>query len=137
MCYYVGEKKEMKKNKRKNSINPDDLKVLTDRQTPASEWVYSLLEHMFKSHLKSFTLKKSEGIPSIPLRDELPEGELNFSKIINRVKIMSGLDPVIFKEPHGGKHTIIFHGKQYTMKTTFIDSEDDQICEIHLYEEKG
>jgi hypothetical protein len=117
--------------KSKKTICMDELKVIRDPH-PAKMWVNSLFEHMFKNHLKSFTLSKTEGIPSIPFEDELPEGELDFTKIINRLKIMSGIDPTTYKEPHEGNIQMGIHGIWYTVKTTFIDSDGDSKCEITI-----
>jgi len=125
-----------KKDKLKDSFDLDKLKECSDGLTPAKKWVNLFLQHMFESHLVSFTLKKSEGIPSIPLEDKLPEGELDFIKIINRLKVMSGLDPVTFKKPHEGNIPIGIHGIWYTAKTAFIDSEDDSKCEITISKKK-
>jgi hypothetical protein len=124
--YYV----MLRKRKILNAdIDLDELKELANRN-PAAVWVNLLLLHMYKSNLESFTLKKSEGIPLIPHRDEVPEGELDFTKIINRLKVMSGLDPVVYKEQHEGKISLCFCGIWHNVKTTFIDSDDDSTCVI-------
>ena len=81
-----------KKDKQKGSIEIDELKELSIRN-PVKTWVNFLFMHMSKNHLENFTLKKSQGIPSIPLEDQLPEGELDFTKIINRLKVMSIILP--------------------------------------------
>ena len=125
-----------KKDKRKDSIEPDELKECSNGLTPAKKWVNLFLQHMFESHLKSVILKKSEGIPPIHLEDELPEGELDFNKIINRLKVMSGLDPVIFKKLYEGNIPMCIYGIWYNAKTTFIDSDNDSKCEITIFEEK-
>ena len=104
---------------------------------PAKEWVYSLLEYMLKDHVGSFTLVKSQGIPSIPLRDELPEGKLDFDKIINRLKIMAGLDPVACKEPRKGDFPVLVGGKQYRITAGFTETDDDSTCEITLSEDES
>jgi hypothetical protein len=123
-----------KRDKRKDSIELDELRELSD-PVPAKEWVNLLFMHMFKTHLESFTLKKSEGIPPIPLEDELPEGELDFNKIINRLKVMSGLDPTTFKKTYEGNIRMCVHGIWCTVKTTFVDSDDDSKCEITISKE--
>lgn len=125
-----------KRNKLNVNVDLDELKVLANR-SPAKAWVNLLLMHIYKSHIESFTLKKSEGIPLIPLRDEVPKGELDFAKIINRLKVMSGLDPVVYKEQHEGKISLGIGGIYYTAKTTFIDSDDDSKCVIIMSEGKS
>ena len=124
-----------KKEKRKDSIDLSDLKILSD-VTPAKVWVNLLLLHMYKDSVGSFTLNKSKGIPSIPLEDEVPEGELDFDKIINRLKVMSGLVPVIYKEPHKGEIPLMLSGTRYTANTIFVDSGDNPKCEIIMSRRK-
>ena len=121
-----------KKKRQKDCIwiDPDELKELVVKSTPAKRWVYCLLEHMFRTKIESFVLSRSEGIPSIPIDDGLLEGELDFTQIINRLKVMSGLDPVVFKIQREGKIPLGIGGINYTATTTFVDSDKDSKCTI-------
>jgi hypothetical protein len=64
--------------------------------------------------------------------DDLPEGEITFDQIINRLKIMSGLDPISYTEVKEGCHKLLIHGKSYTANMIFDDSADDPICQIRM-----
>jgi hypothetical protein len=118
---------------------PYDLNNLVrlGEQTPAKEWVYSLLDYMLKNHIGHFVLVRSQGIPSIPLRDELPEAELDFDKIINRIKVMARLDPGAYKEPRKGEFPVSVGGRQYTITASFIETDSDSTCEITLSEDEA
>jgi hypothetical protein len=121
----------------KVEIDLDALKELTESSPPAKRWVNCLLEHMFRTKIESFVLSRSEGIPSIPFDDGLLEGELNFTQIINRLKVMSGLDPVVFKTQREGKVPLNIGGIDYTATTTFIDSDEDSKCSIAMSKGKA
>jgi len=64
------------------------------------------------------------------LEEEVPPGELDFDRIINRLKVLAGLDPVIYKEPRKGKISLRIHGTWYHLDITFTDSVADSQCEI-------
>ncbi len=126
--------------RRKKLINLDeiDLNELKElaKASPAKAWVNLLLLHICKDSGSSFTLQRSKGIPPIPLEEEVPPGELDFDRIINRLKVMSGLDPVIFKEPRKGKISLCICGTWYDVNTTFIDSIAGPQCEITVHRGK-
>jgi hypothetical protein len=120
------------RRKRKDSIDLDDLKELSER-SPAKYWVNLLLMHMCRDSVSSFTLQKSKGIPPIPGEEHMPPGGFDFDKIINRLKVMSDLDPVTFKEPRHGKIALLVHGTSYNVSTTFVDSVADSQCTIMVH----
>lgn len=126
----------MFKKKPKDVVDLDcsrtDIKVV-DLSTPAVSWVNSLLMYLYKNSVSDFTLKKSEGIPPVPLEDdELPKGEITYDQIINRLKILSGLDPISYAEVKKGYHKLLIHGKSYTANMIFDDSEDGPACQISM-----
>ncbi|MCU0917278.1 MAG: hypothetical protein MUC88_22345, partial [Planctomycetes bacterium] len=101
---------------------------------PAKHWVNLLLLHMYHS-VDHLTLRRSQGIPSLPLDDDLPLAELDFDKIINRLKVLSGLDPVTFREPRRGKVRLCISGTWYRVDTVFTDTAADSQCEITMQRE--
>jgi hypothetical protein len=118
-----------KRKRRFGSIDLGELKELSER-FPVKAWVNLLLLHMFRSHIESLTLSRSKGIPSIPLEEEVPEGAFDFDKIVNRLEVMSGLDPVVFRIQREGKIPMIIGGKDFTVTTTFVDPDEDSRCSI-------
>ena len=120
-----------KRNKKEFPYDLDELKELSE-PSPVRTWVNLFLMHMHKEHLENVVLKKSEGIPPISYEDEVPEGGFDFDKIINRLKVMSGLDPETFKKPREGNIRVNISGRDYIIKTTFLDSYDDSKCEITM-----
>jgi hypothetical protein len=113
-------------------IDLNELKELSDASL-AKAWVNLLFLHICKDSGNSLTLQKSKGIPPIPLEEEVPPGELDFDRIINRFKVMAGLDPVIYREPRKGKISLRIHGTWYCLNATFIDSVADSQCEITVH----
>ena len=118
--------------KKHNSPNIDLLTEVKGTCTPSISWVNSLLMHMYRDSISDFSLSKSKGIPSIPLQDELPEGELSFDRIINRFKVLSGLDPITFAEAREGHIELVLGGTRYSAKTLFDDSADDPTYQINM-----
>ncbi len=60
----------------------------------------------------------------------MPPGGFDFDQIMNRLKVMAGLDPVLYKEPQKGKISLCICGIWHHLDTTFVDSVDDSRCEI-------
>lgn len=122
-----------KKNKPQewNSVEIDEL-VPRAQMKPVRKWVGLFLIHMHQKSIDSFTLQKSKGIPAFPLDDEVSKEEITFTKIINRLKVMCGLDPVVYSNPQEASTMINICGKVYQIKTTFSDNTEDQLCNIQL-----
>ena len=117
-------------------IDLDELKELTE-SSPGKVWVNLFLLDLFRRKIESCTLSRSQGIPSIPFEEEVPEGGFDFTKIINRLKVMSGLDPVVFKTQQEGKIPLGIGGIYYTATTTFVDSDKDSKCTITISKGKA
>lgn len=124
--------RRIRRRKKKDSIDEAELTALEPNRYPAKAWVNLLLLHILKDDLGMFTLEKSKGIPAIPLEDEVPGGELSFEGIINRLKTMSGLDPIEYKGPQSGSIRIGFGGIWYTANTIFNDSGNNPSCSITM-----
>ena len=117
-------------------IHPDEFKRLWER-FPAKVWVNHLLLHMWRNSISSFTLQRSKGIPAMAWEGHLPPGGFDFDKIINRLKVLSGLDPVTFKQPRDGKTTLLINGTPCSVSATFVDSDADSLCTINMHPEKS
>jgi len=63
----------------------------------------------------------------------VPPGGFDFDRIINRLKVLSGLDPVTFKKPRHGKIALLVQGTPYDVSTTFVDSAADSQCTITMH----
>jgi len=55
---------------------------------------------------------------------------------MNRLKVMAGLDPVLYKEPHKGEISLYIGGIWHHLDTTFVDSVDDSQCKITAHREE-
>jgi len=122
----------LRRRKKTIDFTEIDLNALKELQeaSPAKAWVNLFLLHMCRDSVSSLTLQRSKGIPPIPLEEEVPPGGFDFDRIINRLKVLAGLDPVIYKEPRKGKISLCIQGTWYHLDTTFTDSVADSQCEI-------
>ena len=128
----------IRKRRHKDSIDIDidEIKELRGR-SPAKTWVNLLLLDMSRDSVNTYTLKQSQGIPPVAHEEDLPEGEISFERIINRLKVMAGLDPIRFTEPKKGSLSISVSGNWFTFNTIFIDSSDNPQCSITMFEKKA
>ena len=126
----------IRKRRPENCIDLDELKILS-AAFPAKTWVNLLLLHMSKDSLSTYTLKQSQGIPPVPHEEDLPDGEISFERIINRLKVMAGLDPIKFTEPKKGSFSICVQGHWFTFNTIFNDSSDNPTCSITMFKGKA
>lgn len=121
----------LRKKKKRSSIDLDKLMVMKEL-SPATEWVNTLLMYMYRESIRHFTLRKSKGIPLIPLDSDFPDGEISFDKIINRLKVMCGFDPLHFTQEKEEVISLVFAGKSYSVKIRFDDCADDPIYRVHF-----
>ena len=66
-------------------------------------------------------------VPDIPERD-VPRFEL----IVNRLKVMSDLDPVTYPSPLHGRIGLTVRGEPYDVEVGFDDTADNGTCEIRI-----
>jgi len=92
---------------------------------------------MHEASIESFFLQKSKGIPSFPLEEEVPREAITFAEIIDRIKLMCGLDPVRYKDEKEGSVVIRICDKDYTVRTTFNDTATDQSCRIQWIKDQS
>jgi hypothetical protein len=122
---------ESKMEQKRDNCSCDDLTDLA--VVSARTWVNFLFLHMYRDCLDTYILQRSSGIPDIPtMEDDLPNGELSFDRIINHLKVLTGLDPVQFKEPKHGSVSLLMSGKSVTVDTTFDGSGNDSKCTIEM-----
>jgi len=122
----------LKRRKQPDSLDEIDLNELKElsEASPAKAWVNLFLLHMCRDSVGSLTLQRSKGIPPIPLEEEVPSGGFDFDRIVNRLKVLAGLDPVIYKKPRKGSISLCIAGTWYQVNATFVDSVSDSCCEI-------
>lgn len=120
-----------------DSVDFEEMAGLMKRY-PAKQWVSMLLLHMVRRSVSHFTLAKSTGIPPVSGKGELElcDAELSIGDIINRLKVISGLNPVAYPMGATGKIELHVQGDPYTFDTTFTDDKDDSVCSIAMSGEK-
>lgn len=120
-----------------DDIDLSNLAALEDRD-PTRKYVNLLMIDLVDRGVVEHTLRESEPLPlpqSQRLRGcsvELPD----FSRAFNRLKVISGLDPVKYPQPKAGKTSIGVAGMIVDVHMLFDDTGVDRT--VHLrFEEVG
>jgi hypothetical protein len=118
-----------------DSVDLDELGELVDT-TPVKSYLNLLLIEMAGHGEEELMLRQSTPLPWPEGYDEeeLPA----FSTVINRLKVMSGLDPVIYHAPREGKIEEIGIRLQddkmhsFALRTRFDDISGDRTVHLRL-----
>lgn len=107
---------------------------------PVICYVNCLLVGMCRTTDRSRTIRirQSEPMPpQTPLHFTEPIETSDYSKVINRLKIMSDLNPITYQEPMEGRFSLTALGKEWQARVHFEDTADDPWFSLTLEEEKG
>ena len=113
------------------------MKKRNDRSphsNPVILYVNLLLFDMIARDEKTMVLKESS-MPILQHKQKLPVDPPDFDPIVNRLKIMSGLNPVKYREPVDGTTSLTVAGTPYKVTTRFEDHDPEPFCTITLEEE--
>jgi hypothetical protein len=112
---------------------PGTLKMVTPDSPPAIRYVNLLLYHMVKNDTDTQILREAESLPSLA-------GELGavspppLDRLLNRLKVLSGLNPVTYPAPVEGSIPLCIGGEMFRAKTFFDDASNDR-CRISMTKE--
>jgi len=96
-----------------------------------------ILVDMCRTNTHTRTFKQSEPLPELPpWPDGDPIGGADFTHAVNRLKIMSGLNPVTYQDAVDGKFSLKALGKDWQAQTHFEDTADDPWFSLAIEEEK-
>jgi len=101
---------------------------------PVIQYVNLLIVDMIARDEKSMVLKEST-VPILQYKQKLPVDPPDFDPILNRLKIMSGLNPVKYPEPVDGTMSLTIGGTPYNVTTHFEDRDPEPFCTITLEQE--
>jgi hypothetical protein len=114
---------------------PSNSDLYIEKPAPSSptiRFANLMLYAMSVSHTTSRVLRTSESLEPLQCNEEtLAPPPLQ--QLTNRFKVMSGLNPVHYKNEVQGKIHLSISSKQYTVCTTFND-EIDEVCKIEFIE---
>ena len=104
---------------------------------PVIRYVNMLLTDMVARDLPSVTLRPTECPPILEhSKSSGPKDPPEFQKLVNRLKIMSGLNPVQSPTPISGSFDLSLGDNSFTVTIHFEDKTEDPFCTIEL-ERKG
>ena len=110
-------------------------RVMTVTRKPSVvRYVDALLLRLAEQRLE-MTLSASDPLPELEgSREDLP----SFEQVVNRLKVLSGLNPVTNSRTVSGRFTHWQRGRWYDVVTHFDDRGIPPSCRVSLsYQEKG
>ena len=115
--------------RRKNTLNGVPIECAAG-SSPATQYVNMLLYGMFQNGVGSRILRRSE--PLLPLA--APGSALQpppLDAVVNRIKVMAGLNPVIYSTPAEGTIRLTIGETECRVFCRFDDSTDDR-CTVRM-----
>jgi len=90
---------------------------------PLVDYVNSLLTDMCRKNMPIVELRRSMPLPT--LNGEFGSPPEDFFRVVNRLKIMCDLTPMIYQQPADGKFRIRALGKTFRVDAHFDDKVED------------
>ena len=119
-----------RRQSREGYIDLDDLKDITEAN-PVKTYTNLLLLHMADHDIRELTLRQSSPLP-VPELWQFQETP-DLKPVINRLKIMSNLDPVIYPEiKHSRIQMWVRSLGEITIHTSFDDTAEDPSVQLRM-----
>jgi hypothetical protein len=103
-----------------------------DESASRIEYVDALLNLMLKKSLFNLRLTASAPLPCVEENEALADDPPNYQAVINRLKVMSRLNPVLYSAPVQGKIEIKRGPHVLVYETHFDDKSTSPSCVINL-----
>lgn len=101
------------------------------------EYVDALLGMMLKKSLFTLRLTASTPLPQVENEKSGSSSPLNYQAVINRLKVMSKLNPILYATPVQGKIEIPLGSHILVYETHFDDKANPPACVINLRVRQG
>ena len=115
--------------KRKSYDRPGDIEQLA-HSSPPIRYVNIMLCQMCKAHAPVRILHSGEALSPVSLGGCTIEPP-SLATVLNRLKVMSGLNPVHFDSEVHGKIQLRIGSQDFLLRTTFNDDAEEQ-CKIEF-----
>jgi hypothetical protein len=108
--------------------------MIRDITEPTQRYVAAFLDRILHGESVTCAARKSVALTSIGDMAVPP-----FERFRNRLKVMAGLDPVLYKEPRTANVEVVFERQsgaactdtRYSIELRFIDVGDDPVVEMN------
>ena len=109
-----------------------NMKKINLNDPPIIKLVSCMIVDAYKAGKEELSFS-FESPPKLIVDDEevMPDVDL-MKKIINRLKIMSRLNPMKYFEPTDGKIIVHIGGKPIDINTRFLDTKENQSCWLKI-----
>ncbi|MDM8005115.1 MAG: hypothetical protein QUV05_03040 [Phycisphaerae bacterium] len=109
------------------SIDLAELKELGE-SSPTKKYVNLLLLEMAKGSIDELTLSRSMPLPRSKLD---PNAQIpTFESMVNRLKVLAALDPVIYQHPKEGRIELTIGSDPVAVHVRFVDTGPER--SVHL-----
>jgi hypothetical protein len=111
---------------------PASIPPVSNESADRIDYVDALLAHMLRKSLFSLRIASTEPLPRIGTDTEQAASRANHQAVINRLKVMSRLNPIIYSTPVQGKIEIPLGAHILVYETHFDDKATPPYCLINL-----
>jgi len=105
--------------------------IVPSAAPPAVGYVSALLAELGVSG-RELTLRASEGLPRFP---GAPSDFPPFVMVVNRLKVLAGLDPIAYPRPVKGAFDTTIRDRRLRIAASFDDGAKDPWCRVSMQEE--
>ena len=100
--------------------------MVTSAESPAVRYVNALLADLAEKQTEA-TLCESENLPAVRgnVGDPPP-----FNQVVNRLKFLSGLDPITYSRPVSGSFRHAVRSRAWQVVTSFEDRGNSPSCRV-------
>lgn len=102
--------------------------IIPPAVSPVARYVNVLVSRL-ADHGGTITLKASD---QLPLEGECSGAAPAYTQVVNRLKVLSGLDPVGYPQPVSASFEQVIRGTRHRIETRFDDRSTNPQCQLLL-----
>ncbi len=101
------------------------------QNSPTKDYINLILLGMLRHAQSDWDINDADGLPAPQYGPDFDMTGVTFDRVVNRLKVMSGLDPVTYRDPREGAIELVINGVNYVANTRFMD-QSTRIVHLHL-----
>ncbi len=102
------------------------------RPDPVVRYVNLTLYNMVKDDETTLAISSTNPLPRLRASSSEYYEAPRFLSVVNRFKVMGGLNPVIYHEPTSSRFELRIAGEAYEVSCCFVDGEGEQTVTINI-----